>query len=152
MVHERYRRQTDGGRWHIANMNLSSRSLKIAYRYNVRWIPFVPYVVNTNSARQVALTESKSHRRRKNAAAVQSAKGVLSRLPKCRCLVLKHWLLRVLCNENGLFPSCRSWSAVSRPPRFFSDGAWCVGASFIQTLTGGELELGIRLEVFAFKL
>ena len=27
-VHERYRRQTDG-RWHIANVNLSSRSLKI---------------------------------------------------------------------------------------------------------------------------
>jgi len=26
-AHERYRRQTDG-RWHIANMNLSSRSLK----------------------------------------------------------------------------------------------------------------------------
>jgi len=26
-AHERYRRQTDG-RWHIANINLSSRSLK----------------------------------------------------------------------------------------------------------------------------
>ena len=44
-VHQRYRRQTDrqtddrqtDGRWHIANMNLSSRSLKTTVNYVTRW-------------------------------------------------------------------------------------------------------------------
>jgi len=49
----------------------------MAYRYDVRWRTFVPSVVNTNSARQVELTERESSQ---HAATIQSAETVPSRL------------------------------------------------------------------------
>jgi len=69
--------------------------LKMAYRYDVRWKPFVPYIVNTNYARQIEFTQCESSH-----TVVESMQRphheCAQQTTKCRFLVVKQLLLHVL--------------------------------------------------------
>jgi len=106
----------------------------MANRYYVNWKPFVPYIVNTNSAHKVELTASKLSRIGIELTQWQS------RVPR-ECPVDyklqssgSHYCY-ISYTTTTLFLSCRSWWTVNMltPTPLFLTCGQCAGAWFIWT-------------------
>jgi len=98
----------------------------MAYRYDVRWKPYIRYIVNTNSARQAEFTEHRSSH-----TGIESTHQ-LSKMPRVpsKLQSATNWdwnqTVRMSYTMRRLFLSCRSLSTVSKlmPTAPVLDSAW----------------------------